>query len=99
MNNFHYPKKYLQDFLTLLISLIITAPGLLILKTNSGGKGVMPPEFIDISSVIDIVYHLAITILRIYRIDTLWSCSSRLLICSIVFYNCTFINKKASYRL
>ena len=60
MNNFHCPKKYLQDFLTLLISLIITAPGLLILKTNSGGKGVMPPEFIDISSVIDIVYHLAI---------------------------------------
>ena len=60
MNNFHWPKKYLQDFLTLLISLIITAPGLLILKTNSGGKGVMPPEFIDISSLIDIVYHLAI---------------------------------------
>ena len=60
MNNFHCPKKYLQDFLTLLISLIITAPGLLILKTNSGGKGVMPPEFIDISSLIDIVYHLAI---------------------------------------
>ena len=60
MNNFHCPKKYLHDFLTLLISLIITAPGLLILKTNSGGRGVMPPEFIDISSLIDIVYHLAI---------------------------------------
>jgi hypothetical protein len=53
-------RKYKHDFTSFLLSLIIIIPGLLIMKRSSGGKGVMPPEYENISSLVDIAYHLAI---------------------------------------
>ena len=57
-DNSKYPNKYLHDFSTLIICFLIAIPGLLVLKSKSGNQGVMPPEFKDLSSIIEITLHL-----------------------------------------
>ena len=55
----YFSKMYKSNLISLLIGFVITFPGLLILKTKSGGgKGILSPEFKDISSLIDIAFHL-----------------------------------------
>lgn len=50
--------KYLRDLVTLCISILIITPGLLILKTSSGGKGINSPEFDGLLSLHTIFNHL-----------------------------------------
>ena len=55
---FYSSKKYTGDFFSILISIFITLPGLIILETKSSTAGIMPPEINGISSIIEIINHL-----------------------------------------
>ena len=53
----HFSKNLSSDFVTILIGFVISLPALFILKSNSGGKGIMPPEYSGIASLRDISLH------------------------------------------
>lgn len=54
----HFSRNYFRDLTTILIGFIISLPALLFIKSSSGGKGLMPPEYSGLESLQDFFLHL-----------------------------------------